>query len=129
MSEMVDTRNRVLAEITRTDDFIVSDELVSLMLAQISENKYLSAVFADLFDPEGSEIYLKSIMDYITLDAPVNFFTLVQAARERDEVAVGFRRSSAAEVASQHYGIVINPRKKDLITFELGDSLVVLAEE
>src|SRR5262249_6504212 len=59
VSEMIDTRNRALAEVTRADDFIVSDKLVSLILAQVSENKALNAVFTDLFDPDGSEIYLK----------------------------------------------------------------------
>src|SRR6185436_19311497 len=53
VSEMLDVRNRELAEVTQADDFIVSNKLTSLMLAQVSENKELSAVFADLFDPEG----------------------------------------------------------------------------
>ena len=56
VSEMLDLRNRQLAEITKVDDFIVSDHLISLMMSQISENSRLMAVFADLFDPEGSEI-------------------------------------------------------------------------
>ena len=41
VSEMLDDRNRRPAEITRADDFIVSDQLVSLLMAQISENKEL----------------------------------------------------------------------------------------
>jgi hypothetical protein len=63
VSEMLDIRNRNLAEVTRADDFVVSDNLVSLMLAQISECRHLNAVFADLFDPEGSEIYLRPAGD------------------------------------------------------------------
>ena len=50
---MLDLRNRELAEVTQADDFIVSDQLISLMLAQVAENKHLNAVFADLFDPRG----------------------------------------------------------------------------
>ncbi len=65
VSEMIDIRNRNLADVTRADDFIVSDKLISLMLAQISENKQLNAVFTDIFDPEGSEIYLKPANAYI----------------------------------------------------------------
>ena len=38
VSEMLDLRNRALAEVTHADDFIVSDRLVSLLMAQISEN-------------------------------------------------------------------------------------------
>ena len=46
---MPDVRNRQLAEVTRADDFIVSDSLVSLLLSQIAENRDLNAVFGDLF--------------------------------------------------------------------------------
>ncbi|MEK9164429.1 MAG: potassium transporter TrkA, partial [Chloroflexota bacterium] len=87
VSEMLDIRNRELAEVTRADDFIVSEKLISLMLSQVSENKALNAVFADIFDPEGSEIYIKPAEDYVTLGQPVNFYTVVEAARRRDEIA------------------------------------------
>src|SRR6185295_84817 len=41
VSEMIDVRNRELAEVARIDDFVVSNKLVSLMLAQASENEHL----------------------------------------------------------------------------------------
>ena len=44
VSEMIDVRNRELAEVTRADDFVVSNKLVSLMLAQASENEHLAAI-------------------------------------------------------------------------------------
>lgn len=56
-SEMADVRNRTLAEVTRADDFIVSDRLISLLLTQVAEEKQLNAVFSDLFDAAGSEVY------------------------------------------------------------------------
>ena len=63
------------------DDFIVSEHLVSLMMSQLSENADLFAVFTDLFDPEGSEIYLKPVGDYVVTGEPVNFYTVLEAAR------------------------------------------------
>ena len=65
VSEILDQRNRELAESSRADDFIVSDRLVSLLMAQVSENKALNEVFNDLFDPIGAEIFLKPAMNYI----------------------------------------------------------------
>ena len=53
VSEMLDIRNRELADATRADDFIVSDKLISLLLSQVSENRELAAVFTDLFSPDG----------------------------------------------------------------------------
>jgi ion channel POLLUX/CASTOR len=52
VSEMLDLRNRELAEAAQVDDFIVSDHLLSLMLSQLSENAELFDIFMDLFDPK-----------------------------------------------------------------------------
>ncbi len=128
VSEMLDVRNRQLAEVTHADDFIVSDQLVSLMLAQVSENKHLNAVFADLFDPEGSEIYLKPATDYVQANATVNFYTVLEAARRRGEVAIGYRMKRDAHEASKAYGVKVNPRKSDKVTFSAQDKIVVIAE-
>jgi len=70
-AKCLDLRNRELAEVTRVDDFIVSDHLVSLMMSQLSEDADLYAVFTDIFDPEGSEIYMKPVRDYVELGKPV----------------------------------------------------------
>jgi len=129
VSEMLDIQNRNLAEVTRADDYIVSPRLASLMLAQVSENKALAAVFFELFDPQGSEIYLKPAGDYVALGEPVNFYTVVQAGILRGEVAIGYRRARLANDAAAGYGVVINPDKTDLVTFSEGDRIVVLAED
>src|SRR5215213_5615641 len=128
VSEMLDTRNRALAEVTHADDFIVSDKLVSLILSQVSENKALNAVFTDLFDPDGAEIYLKLASNYVHLGAPMNFYTVVEAARQRNEVAIGYRIVAHSEDASKAYGVVINPNKSENITFSEWDRIIVLAE-
>jgi hypothetical protein len=125
---MLDLRNRALAEVTRADDFIVSDKLVSLMLSQVSENKHLNAVFADIFDPEGSEIYLRPAGHYVALGQPVNFFTVVAAARQRGELAMGYRLRSKAGDAAQSYGVVVNPDKAQPLTFSEADRIIVVAQ-
>jgi len=129
VSEMLDLRNRELAEVTRADDFIVSDKLISLMLAQVSESKRLNAVLADIFDPEGSEIYLKPAGDYVALGVPVSFFTVVESARRRGEIAFGYRRACDRNNAANAYGIVVNPLKSASVTFTPEDRIIVLAEE
>ena len=129
VSEMLDVRNRALAEVTRADDFIVSDRIVSLMLSQVSENKQLNAVFADLFDPGSSEIYLKPASEYVALGEPVNFYTVVESARRRGQVAFGFRLGAESGDPAKSYGVRLNPDKSAAITFAEGDKVVVLAEE
>lgn len=129
VSEMLDIRNRNLAEVARADDFVVSDRLISLVMSQISENKALGAVFADIFDPEGSEVYLKPAADYIQPGEPVNFYTVVETAKRRGETALGYRILAKANDASKAYGVVINPDKSVPVAFAEEDRLVVLAEE
>ena len=128
VSEMLDDRNRELAEITHADDFIVSDRLVSLLMCQVSENKELSAVFEELFNSEGSELYLKPADEYVEPDVPLNFYTVVEAARRRGEIAVGYRVKAEAADPHKSYGVHLNPDKSQRITFAEGDRVVVLAE-
>lgn len=129
ISEMRDIRNRNLAEITGADDYIVSDQLLSLLLTQISENKDLSPLFWNLFDPEGSEIYLKPARRYISCENPVNFYTVVKSASELNETAFGYRINSKRSNPESAYGIVVNPNKNDLIQFSDDDKIIVLAED
>ncbi len=128
VSEMLDLRNRRLAEAARVDDFVVSEHLVSLMTAQLAENRELFPIFTDLFDPEGSEIYLKPAGDYVVTGEPVNFRTVLEAARLRGETAIGYRLMSESTDASRAYGVHTNPRKDAPVTFSSGDKVIVIAE-
>jgi voltage-gated potassium channel Kch len=121
VSEMRDERDRTLASLTRADDFVVSEQLVSLLMTQISENRHLESVFTDLFDPDGSEIYVRSANYYVRQVPGLTFATLVEAARRRGEVAIGYR---IAEPPDGH-GLVLNPDK--LEPMPPIDRVVVLA--
>jgi ion channel POLLUX/CASTOR len=129
VSEMLDLRNRELAEVTKVDDFIVSDHLISLMMSQLSENADLYAVFADIFDPEGSEIYMKPVGDYVVLGRPVNFYTLVEAARRRGQTAIGYRLTAETGDAAKSNGVHTNPKKSETVAFSPEDKIIVIAEE
>lgn len=128
VSEMLDLRNRELAEATKVDDFIVSEHLVSLMMAQFSENAELFDIFTDIFDPEGAEIYLKPIGDYVATGKAVNFYTVVEAARRRGETAIGYRQASEVNHAGKSYGVHTNPRKSEPVQFTPEDKIIVISE-
>lgn len=129
VSEMLDIRNRALAEVARADDFIVSDKLVSLMLSQLSENKHLSKVFATLFTADGSEIYLRPIEDYVEIGKPLTFYTLLESAAQRGETAIGYRIAALSGDSEKGYGVNCNPVKTATVTFTAGDKIMVLAED
>jgi len=129
VSEMLDLRNRDLAVVTKADDFIVSDKLISLLMSQVSENKSLMAVFNDLFDADGSEIYLKPVTDYVSPGVSLNFYTLLESARRKGEVAIGYRINKGAYDASKAFGVTVNPVKSNVVTFTEHDRIIVIAED
>ena len=128
VSEMLDVKNRALAEVAKADDFIVSDELAGLLLTQIAENKELGDVFDDLFDSAGAEIYLKPSEDYVATGKSVNFYTILESAKRRNETAIGYRIAAESNDAEKSYGVRVNPRKSDEIAFAEGDKVIVLSE-
>lgn len=127
-TEMLDLQNRALAEVTHADDFIVSDRLASLLMTQLSENAHLKAVFDDLFDTAGSEIYLRPAGEYVQLGSPLTFATVLEASVRRGEIAIGYREAAFAADASRGYGVVVNPPKSHSVTFAPRDKVIVLAE-
>jgi voltage-gated potassium channel Kch len=131
VSEMIDVRNRQLAEVTRADDFVVSNKLVSLMLAQASENENIGAIFADLLDEQGSEIYMRPADTYLELNHEMSFYTVTEACRRRGEVAIGYVKKVAARPDDPRNmgGVVVNPKKSKLLSFEAGDRIIVLARD
>jgi voltage-gated potassium channel Kch len=123
VSEMRDERDRALASLTRADDFVVSEQLVSLLMTQIAESRHLESVFVDLLNPDGSEIYIRPASYYIRPVANLTFATVVEAARRRGEVAMGYR---IAEPGEGQHGIVLNPDKSK--PMPVIDRVIVLAE-
>lgn len=129
VSEMMDLRNRALAQVARADDFIVSDTLVSLMLSQLSENRHLDRVFRTLFSADGSEIYIRPARDYIAAGREVDFHTVLEAAARRGETAIGYRIVAEGGDPTRGFGVKVNPNKSERIRFASGDQLIVLAED
>ena len=130
VSEMVDVRNRELARVTNVDDFVVSNKLVSLMLAQASENEHLEAIFKDLLDDDGSEICIRPAQNYVPLDSECSFYDVAQVALSRGEVAIGHHLQGAVDESGRGMGgIIINPTKSDTLRYGAGDRIVVLAHQ
>ncbi len=128
VSEILDEEDTELAKVANVDDIVVSDQILSLMLAQLSENRHLADVFAELFQADGAEIYLRPVERYVT-PGPVSFATLVEAAAQRGETALGYRSGAHARDSDNGYGIIVNPPKSDVFDAADGDRLVVLAED
>ncbi|GAA4695840.1 CASTOR/POLLUX-related putative ion channel [Nocardioides conyzicola] len=128
VSEMLDDRNRVLAQVAHVDDVVVSGEIVSLLVTQLSEDHRLEAVFSELLGDEGSEIYLRPAEWYVEPGSEVEFATVVAGATRRGETAIGYK-SEALSDGTSAFGVRVNPAKSETFRVVPGDRVVVLAED
>lgn len=129
VTEMLDMRNRELGVVAKADDFVVSDNLISLMLSQLSENRELKKVYDVLFQAEGSEIYLKPVSRYIKPGVEMDFYTVVASAAELGESAIGYRITAESRDSEKRFGVNLNPDKSKRVTFSERDFIIVLSED
>ena len=127
VSEMADNKNRQLAVVADADDFIIGDNLISLLLTQLSESEMLKGVFDCLFNAQGAEIYLNHAGEYIEAGVDINFYTLLEAASQRGETAIGYRLVSQSKDPKKNYGVRINPVKTDRFSLDEQDMVIVVA--
>jgi ion channel POLLUX/CASTOR len=129
-SEILDPKNRELAATTEIHDIVISNEMVSMVLAQITYEPRIRPVLEDLFQSEGSEIYIKPMSLYVAEGTPVTFEQLILVAKARGEVALGIQNYSTD--ASAKYGMRLNPDlafRRTPFTPGPRDRLIVLAED
>jgi voltage-gated potassium channel Kch len=128
VSEMLDDRNRVLAQVAHVDDVVVSGEIVSLLVTQLSEDPRLEAVFDQLLGEQGSEIYLRPADWYVQPGAEVSYATIIAGATRRGETAIGYKSEALAE-GEASFGVRVNPPKSETFRVLPGDRVVVLADD
>lgn len=128
VTELVDDRNRALAPLGPGADVIISGKLIGLLMAQISQNRHLAAVFEELFSADGTGIRLRPAGDYVLPGCETTFATVVAAARQRGECAIGYRSHDDAST-SPGYGVRINPPKAGRRRWTAADEVIVVGED
>ena len=129
VSEIRDPRNKRLASVARVNDFIVSNEIISMILAQVSEEPWLLDIYSELFDPRGCEIYLRDSSLYLIPGRPSSFRAVMQAAHLRNELALGYRVAALHMDLDRNFGITLNPRKDEPLELCAADQIVVIARD
>ncbi|PWJ04043.1 NAD-binding lipoprotein [Streptomyces sp. NWU49] len=128
VTELIDDRNRALAPISPGADVIISGKLIGLLMAQISQNRHLAAVFEELFSADGTGVRMRPATDYVLPGRETSFATVVAAARHRGECAIGYRSHDDLPT-SPGYGVRINPPKAERRRWTAADEVVVVGKD
>jgi len=130
ISEVLDSDNLELINQTGINDAIISTNMVSKIIAQAAEEPDILQVYDELFQEDGSEIYLKPLNYYTDSNGlQTTFGELLDLVAQRDEICLGYRIMSNSLSAETGFGVVVNPPKDKQVLIGPDDFLIVLAED
>jgi hypothetical protein len=107
VTEIRDPRTQALMSLTKCSDSVVGNELIAMILAQISEDRDIGFVMEDLFSEEGMEMHIKDIRLFVGPDELLCWWDLVGRCQQRNMLPIGWIRKNGdpdAEIEA-----VINP--------------------
>ncbi|CAM0878003.1 unnamed protein product [Alopecurus aequalis] len=123
ISEILDPRTKNLLSMSKISDYVLSNELVSMALAMVAEDRQINYVLEELFAEQGNELQIRQSDLYLREDEELNFFEVMLRARQRKEVVIGYRLEDAERA-------IINPPDKVLRRrWSRKDVFVAIAEK
>jgi len=118
VAEVLESRSVPIAQASGADDFVVSGELTSLMMAQLSGRHELNDVFTDLFDAGGATVQIHRA-DRYELPSALSYRDVVERLGAAGVSAIGYRHSASGEV-------VLNPPRSGGLNLGAGDEIIVI---
>lgn len=130
ISEILDPRTAELIKLAQCDDHIVSNELISMALGQMSEQADIGPLIDDLFSVDGNEMHIKDVRLFAYEGETLSFWEIMNRARQRCEVAIGYQRYADVLADAADKGLTLNPAdKSQRITWSPQDKIVVISED
>lgn len=126
-SEIKNVKNQVLASSTHISDFVVSSNIISLMVTQVSENRDLLHVFEDLLNSEGSEIYVRDSTIYVHEGNYIQVAELCKYFASQNKIFIGFENIKYQKGAYEKE-IKINPPKDEFVTINESLKFILISE-
>ncbi|XP_020096743.1 probable ion channel CASTOR isoform X3 [Ananas comosus] len=123
ISEILDPRTKNLLSMSKISDYVLSNELVSMALAMVAEDRQINDVLEELFAEEGNEMQIRPADLYLREEEEMNFYEIILRARQRKEIVIGYRLENAERA-------IMNPPNKDTRRkWSSKDVFVVIAEK
>ncbi|XP_075648084.1 ion channel DMI1-like isoform X2 [Castanea sativa] len=121
ISEILDSRTRNLVSVSRISDYVLSNELVSMALAMVAEDKQINRVLEELFAEEGNEMCIKPAEFYLFDQEELCFYDIMIRGRQRQEIVIGYRTANA------ECAIINPPQKSEPRKWAIDDAFVVIS--
>lgn len=128
ISEILDSRTKSLLSVANCKGYIMSNQIISSVVAQVSEDKDINAVLKEMLTAEGSETYIRSVSRYIDFkkEHEMSFWDISLRARQYREVVVGFKPENLDFKQASH--LIVNPPNKSVNRkWAPGDMIVTFA--
>ncbi|NNJ55937.1 MAG: hypothetical protein HKP14_07385 [Bacteroidia bacterium] len=130
ITQVLNSENQQLINQTDVDDFIISNKLITMVLAQLSEEPRIKILYDDIFSEDGSEIYVKPANLYFdSFPQKITFGDAMGIANKRNEVCLGIRKADKLKDIQNNFGVTLNLPKDKVIELLEDDYLVVLSED
>ena len=120
VAELLNSDNCELLKGERRLEFVVSPEIVSMLLTQLSQQLMLEKVYEDLLSAGGNEIYLRPVGRYTNHPERCTFDGLAEAATGHRELAIGYLLAGEAH---------LNPARARALVLGEQDRLIVIASD
>ncbi|OMO62173.1 CASTOR/POLLUX/SYM8 ion channel [Corchorus capsularis] len=123
ISEILDPRTKNLLSMSKISDYVLSNELVSMALAMVAEDRQINDVLEELFAEEGNELHIRQADLYLNEGEELSFYEILLRARQRREIVIGYR------VASAERAVINPPAKSERRRWSVKDVFVVITEK
>ena len=133
ITEVMDSENIDIILNSGVEDFMVSNQFVSQIMAQVSEEPLALDVYDDLFRAEGSEIYIKPASNYFDFSKKetlnIKYGECIEAAQLRQEIILGLQFHAHQRRKEKMFGLKLIPDKNEIFTLSEKDGFVALAPD
>ena len=126
IAEILDSRTKSLLSVANCKGYIMSNQIISSVIAQVSEEKDINIVLKEILTAEGSETYIRPACRFATENEVLSFWDVALRARQLREVAVGYKPQDMTMKDAAH--LIINPpNKMEKRKWRKGDVVVTFA--
>eukprot|EP00560_Eucampia_antarctica_P005335 CAMPEP_0197835218 /NCGR_PEP_ID=MMETSP1437-20131217/25131_1 /TAXON_ID=49252 ORGANISM="Eucampia antarctica, Strain CCMP1452" /NCGR_SAMPLE_ID=MMETSP1437 /ASSEMBLY_ACC=CAM_ASM_001096 /LENGTH=714 /DNA_ID=CAMNT_0043440473 /DNA_START=102 /DNA_END=2246 /DNA_ORIENTATION=+ len=130
ISEILDTRTRSLLHVSGAKGYVMSNQIISSMMAQISEDRDMNRVLGELLSAEGCETCFRDISYFLDLkkETTASFWEIALRGKKRNELVVGYKPLSVPRANLARY-LLNPPNKSEKREWKEGDLVVVFSHE